>query len=226
MKSYIRAFLQVATILIIGLVSIWAVSLFTRDKSKEDIIKEIVKEVIIKRPICPDTFESFAYLKNSGQVVTLVRHLNSYGIQGDGFVNSKSGILKISGSGSQVACGYIYIQTHVGDRPIQSWENPYIKLGEFGGHIIRETAIIDREKDAKTESLFNLGKMVYVKGDGITEKSSVDWAALFNVANRIGFIVALNTSDNRGVIDEVSIVYKCWNPETGNETADCKLTAE
>lgn len=52
---------------------------------------------------------------------------------------------------------------------------------------------------------------------------SADWAALLNVSETVKFEIALNTNNQFGFIDELSIAYKCWNPATGEENTGCKL---
>lgn len=229
MKSYLEAGLQLFAILAIGIAAVWVSSFFTNEKSqevKEEIVKEVVKEVILKRPSCPDTTDSFGTLRDSGQVVSLVKGLNSYGENGD-FVNKKFVITKSTGSGSQIACGYLYVKAHAKGRQLQlRWEHPYIKPGQFGGHLETDNSIISSTNESHTELLYNLSKILYWTGDGDTEKRSADWAALLNVTDRIQFEIALNTTDKTGVIDEVSIVYQCWSPETGQITHDCKLAVE
>src|SRR3990167_5707345 len=118
---------------------------------RQEIVKEVVKEVILKRPTCPDTSEAFEKLPK----VVLIENLNSYGDSGQ-FINKKIVVIKSSGSGSKIACGYLYIIAHAGNRPLKpEWgEHPYIKPSQFGGHIILGDAILNREINNKTELLF------------------------------------------------------------------------
>jgi len=197
-----------------------------QNKDKQDAIKEVVKEVIIKRPTCPDTFASFEELRNTGQIVTLAKNLNSYG-QNNQFVNAKYTLVKSVGTGSQIACGYLYVKAHVDGRPLQlQWEHPYVKPGQFGGHIITDNAISNKEVSSTTELLFNLSNINYRVDVNTSETNKADWAALFNVTDRISFEVALNTTSSSGMIDEVSVAYQCWSPETGQVTHDCRLEVE
>ncbi len=227
MKSYFKATLQVLIILAIGFGFVWLTSLFNKQKPSEEIAKEVVKEVILKRPSCPNTSESFTQLKDLGQIVVLAKNLNSYGKDGV-FVNEKFTVVKSIGSGSQIACGYLYVKAHAGKRPLQEkWEHPYIKSGEFGGHLVIDQAILNKEESGATEFLFNLSNINYKEGATVGQEiRKADWAALLNVSDRTQFEIALNTSDETGVIDEVLIAYQCWNPETGQTTHDCQLTVE
>ena len=194
---------------------------------REQIVKEVVKEVILKKPSCTDTTESFSALKNSGQIVTLVKNLNTYGENG-AFVNSKFTIVKSTGSGSQIACGYLYVKGHgENGRPLQvQWEHPYVKPGQFGGHIETKNSVIPQTDGKTNEFLFNLSKIDYKLSNSDTEIRRADWAALLNVSDRIQFEVSLNTIDKAGILEEVSIAYQCWSPETGQITQDCRLSIE
>ncbi len=224
MHNYFKALLQVAVILTVGIGSIWLASLLIEKEEKpEEIAQEIIKQVILKRPNCPDVSTSFMELKDKGQIVTLTKDLNSYGADGF-FINKKFTIVKSTGSGSQVACGYLYIKAHAKDRPLQrQWENPFIRPGQFGGHIVYENAISDKDFEKKSEFLFNLSNIAYKETLDSPETRKADWASLLNVTDKILFEIALNTTDSSGTIDEVSIAYQCWNPETGQTTSDCRL---
>ncbi len=201
----------------------------TRPKQTVDIapdtIKEVIKEVVLKKPACPNTSGYFTELKNAGQIVVLAKNLNSYGVDGQ-LINIKRAVVKSVGSGSQIACGYLYIKAHVAGRALQQeWEHPYIKPDEFGGHLIMDNAVINRGENGVTELLFNLSSIKYTEVLS-GEARKADWSALLNVSDKTRFAVALNTTDQAGVIDEVSIVYQCWNPETGQTTHDCRLITE
>src|SRR6185369_2827642 len=134
--------------------------LVTKDKTSE-VANQVVQETIIKRPTCPNTSDDFNSLVQSGQVVTLAENLNSYGMNGQ-FVNEKVTIVKRTGSGSEVSCGYLYAEVQVGKRPLQQdWENLYVNPSEFGGHIITTNAIVNKEENNQTNLLFDLSKMTY-----------------------------------------------------------------
>lgn len=194
---------------------------------RQEIVKEIVKEVILKKPSCPDTTDSFNTLKDSGQVVVLAKNLNTYGENG-AFVNPKVTVVKSTGSGSQIACGYLLVKAHGSNgRPLQvQWEHPYVKPGQFGGHLETENSIIPKKDGKANEFLFNLSTINYKLANSDTEVRKADWAALLNVSDKIQFEIALNTIDKAGVLEEVSIIYQCWSPETGQITHDCRLSVE
>ncbi len=230
MDKFKKVFAQVVVILLIGALSIWITSFFSdwfnNDKTKEEIVKEVIKEVIIKRPVCQNTTESFVELKKVGQTVTLASNFKSYGIDG-AFAYSKTVIVKTGGSGSQVACGYLFMKAHTGSGSLQlKWEHPYVRPGDFGGHLITDNAISTNVIDNKTELLFDLSQINYYEKLDIPEHRKADWVALLNVTDRIECNLALSTTDKKGNLDEISIIYKCWNPETGKETTDCRLSIE
>lgn len=225
MKSYPKVAVQVFIILAIGIGFVWLSSSFSKQKPQEEIVKEVIKEVILKRPSCPNTSEYFTELKNAGQIVVLAKNLNSYGIDGN-FVKVKRTIVKSVGSGSQIACGYLYVKAHVAGRALQEkWEHPYVKPDEFGGHLIIDSAIVNKGEAGATELIFNLGNINYTEILS-SETRKADWAALLNVSDRTTFDTALSTTNESGIIDEVSIAYQCWNPETGQTTHDCRLITE
>ncbi len=225
MKSYSQIAIQVFIILAIGVGFVWLTSSFNKQKPQEEVVGEVVQEVIRKKPTCPNTSDYFAELKNTGQIVVLAKDFNSYGLGGR-LVNVKRTIVKSTGSGSQIACGYLFVRAQAAGRPLQQkWEHPYVKPGQFGGHLILENAVVNSEKAGATELLFNLSNIVYTE-ELSSDIRKADWAALLNVSDRTVFDIALNTTDPRGVINEVSIAYQCWSPETGQTTQDCRLIVE
>jgi len=220
--------IQVFIILAIGIGFVWLSSVFTQkepQKQPEEIVNEVIKEIVRRRPICPNTSDYFAELKNAGQIVVLAKDSKSYGAEGR-FVNVKRTVVKSTGSGSQIACGYLFVKAQSANQPLQQeWEHPYVKPGQFGGHLILENAIVNTEKDNATELLFDLSNIVYTEGLA-SEVRKADWVALLNVSDKTEFDVALSTTNPGGLIDEVSIIYQCWSPETGQITHDCRLFVE
>lgn len=224
-KAYLQAALQVIIILSIGIAFVWITAHFTNQKPQEEIVKNAVKEIILKKPACPNTSDYFEELKNSGQIVILAKDFSSYGVNGR-FTNIKTTIVKSSGSGSQIACGYLFIKASVSGRPLQQeWEHPYVRPGEFGGHLILDQIAVNKDESDGTELIFNLSNINY-KEKLSSEVRWADWAALLNVSDKTTFNIALSTLDKGGVLEEVSIVYQCWNPETGQITHDCHLSAQ
>ncbi len=224
MNKIIKIILQIAVILVIGIGAMWLASLFSTKNDNKEIAKEVVKGIVIKKPQCVSRLEDYENLKNTGKTITLVKGLNSYGIENDGFVNEKIISVRKIGNESEIACGYLYVLADKGGVPLDlSYENLYIKPSQFGGHINNTTAIISNKKGSATEMLFNLSNIVYKQKRDNSQLIKADWASLLNVADQIDFNVALNTLNPQGKILEMSITYKCWNPETGDITNDCGL---
>ena len=145
-----------------------------------------------------------------------------YGISNSGsFADEKYISVSRTGSGSEIACGYLYINAGVGKRPLIN-EDVYIVPQGFGGHLESSVAIVNQVVNSSTEMIFSLDNIQYRYAQTIY---TANWAALLNVANQITFEIALNTSNPEGHINEVGIAYKCWNPQTGDVTTDCHLAA-
>ena len=153
MNKHIQVIIQVSIILAIGVGFVWLTSSFSKPKPQEEIIKEVVEEIIRKKPTCPNTFDYFNELKNTGQIVELVKDFDSYGVDGR-FTNVRHTIVKSSSSGSQIACGYLFIRAQSGGQPLQQeWQHPYIRPGQFGGHLSLKDTM---EKEKLEEKEFGL----------------------------------------------------------------------
>lgn len=234
MQTNKKASFGFSVVVIIVAIILIAVSFFQQilsekntEKVKGEIASEVVKEIVLQKPSCPSTTESFYALRDSGQIVTLARDLNTYG-KNSVFINPKITIVRSTGVGSQIACGYLYVKAYgANKRPLQTqWEHPFVKPGQFGGHLETKNSIIPAKSGKSSEFLYGLSKMEYKTTNSSSEISLADWSALLNVSNRIQFEIALNTIDESGNIEEVSIVYQCWSPETGKITHDCRLSVE
>ena len=213
-------------ILAIGVGFVLFSSSFNKEKPSEEIVREIIKEVVKHKPTCQNTSDYFAGLKqNPDSFVVLAKDFKSYGANGL-FTNIKRTVVKSPSSGSQIACGYLFVKAQSGGRPLQQqWQHPYVKPGQFGGHLSLKNTIVNIEKENTTELLFNLSNIVYTETLS-SEVRKADWAALLNVSDRTDFDIALSTTDPDGIINEISIAYQCWSPETGQITQDCRLSVE
>lgn len=193
---------------------------------KEEITNEladkVVDKIIIKKPECADSTNAYQKLREQGKVVTLVDDVTSYGANGV-FPNIEVVLVNSIRKGSEVACGYLFLKGSTSGSALEDWENFYVKPDQFGGHIETKNPISINDRDGYTEQLFNLNDISYRLKQKDTEIRDADWTALLNVSDRIEFSIALNTLDKSGFIDEVSIVYQCWNPDTGELTDDCEL---
>lgn len=140
------------------------------------------------------------------------------------FVNPQIVVAKSETADSKVACGYFFVRAGTGNNgALRSWENVYINPNMFGGHIISKNAISINDGQQFSEYLFSLDKITYWPTSAHKSVLTSNWAYLLNVSNQINFDVALNTNDQSGFIDDITIAYKCWNPITGEENTDCKL---
>lgn len=180
---------------------------------------------------CPPTIEDYQDVaNNSGQVVELIpKRVSSYGENGM-FAKKQIVITKIETEKSKIACGYISIRAGTDKYgSLQSWENVYINPNGFGGHIDSENQIGVGDARDYTEYTFSLNEMLYWKTRADRWRgalSNADWASLLNVSTEVTFVIALNTEEVGGFIDSTSIVYKCWNPKTGEENKDCKIEVD
>ena len=182
------------------------------------------------RPLvtCPADFPAYAKLiENPNRTVKLIDSRKSMFAENGEFVNSQIIITKNETKESKVACGYLFVRSGTEAGPLKSWENLYINPNEFGGHINHEGQVGPGDGNNFSEYLFPLNEIKYWKtrserSQGVL--STADWAALLNVSEKVSFDIALNTENKTGFIDELSIAYKCWNPETGEENEGCKLS--
>ncbi|MGC9599616.1 MAG: hypothetical protein ABSE18_04495 [Minisyncoccia bacterium] len=226
MNKYLKAIIQGLFILGIAAFAIWFLNLFIPKNQGADVANRVadqVKQIILKRPTCAGTSAEFEQLKEQGGYIPLLQSSTGmYGIAGGDFVNEKQVTVNRTGSGSEVACGYLYINAGVGKRALDN-EDVYIVPGGFGGHLQSSAAIINQIVNSSTEMIFSLDNIQYRSNKNMY---TANWAALLNVSNEINFEIALNTTDPRGFINEVGIAYKCWNPQTGDVTTDCRLSAQ
>jgi hypothetical protein len=228
--TFIKPIIQFAGILIIGATIILTTN-FIVNKNKvpeiQIVDKVVEKEVVLKTPECFGGFDEFNNLLNKGQFVKLVDGKYSYAFKGR-FVNELSVNVERSGAGI-VACGYLYIKSSVGNRKLDDVsESIYVNPQKFGGHILRSKTLEIKEPiKNKTEVLLPLSEIAYLPHVPYDPRSQnykmANWVNLLNVDGVTNFDIALSSLYKSGYIDEISIAYKCWNPETGKETSDCQL---
>lgn len=218
LKNTLKVILQVAIILVVGGISMWIASLFV-SKTKVQPVPAVVT--------CPNDYNSYLQAK-AVKNIGLLSNKSSYGVNGSFAGHDYTVSLKRTGLNSQIACGYLFYKISVGNKPIeQKYENLRMlptDSKQFGGQILpnEKTAVSINEVANKTEILIPLNNIPYDGTDRINIKQA-DWASLLNVADQISFDIALNTISPLGRIDSVEIAYKCWNPQTGQETNDCNL---
>lgn len=215
-KNTIHVLIQVIIILAIAGGAVWSASLFSK--------KEVKTKKIVECPLDVKSYESTKANKN----LVLLENKSSYGVNGSFTGHDYNVLVKRTGLQSKVACGYLFYKISVGDKPIElTSEGLYMNLAngkQFGGHILpdEKNAISISEINNKTEVLIPLNSINY-DGTSRVNIKQADWVSLLNVSDQINFNIALNTIRSSGHIDSVEIAYKCWNPQTGDETEDCNL---
>lgn len=190
-----------------------------------------VVEVLVKQPQCERTVEEYRTLVSNGQSITLLSNAISYAGQGERFVKSYDINLIRSGEG-EVACGYLYAKVSKANQSIdEKFDSIYVNPQGLGGHLLRSRSIqIDDPADNFTEVLFPLASIPYLPNIPYRPEAQnfeiANWSKLLNVSQKTAFEVGLSTLSPSGVINELTIAYKCWNPETGEETMGCQLSVE
>lgn len=203
------------------------------EKTKEPEVREVVervveeREIVLRAPKCERSFAEYEKLVQDGQSVLVLADTKSYAVAGD--LLSKRKIVRRSG---ELACGYLYARASKGNRPLDEvYDSIYINPQELGGHLIRPRSItLDKKQDSKTEVLLPLSSIPYLPNVPYDPQAQnfdiADWVKLFNAAQKIKVDIGLSTLNASGLIEEVRIAYRCWNPETGKETNDCSLGVE
>lgn len=183
-----------------------------------------------ERPVvsCQSNFLAYQETREkTGQIVSLISTRQSMFAESGKFINSKIVITKSETEDSKVACGYLFVRAGTNeDGAIQSWEDVTINPSGFGGHLNPNSAISVNDGKEYSEYVYNLNRLQYWPTHFRRTVNTADWASLLNVQPTVPFTIALNSERKGGFIDEVSIVYKCWNPKTGEENDTCKLKVE
>jgi len=222
-----KAIIQTITIFIVGAIIIvftgWLVNNFQEPKIIE---KEKTIEKILSIPECSLGFDSYKSLIDNNQSLLVLKDVYSYALGGR-FIKSHSVTVNRTG---EIACGFLYIRakTSIGALD-ESYDSVYVNPHDFGGHLIRSRSIPIPNQDSDiTEILLPLDSIPYLSSlpynPNVEDYSIADWVKLLNVTNKVKFNIALSVEDRGGIIEEMRIAYKCWNPETGKETHDCQLS--
>lgn len=208
----------------VGLAVVFSVSIaLGRFSGKPSLITTTQERPVVS--CSSDGFLSYQEASTTGKIVTLIGERQSMYVENGEFVNSKVILAKSETAESKVACGYLFI--HAGtDQAIQKWEDVVVNPNGFGGHLKSDSAISVNEGKEYSEYIYNLNKIEYWPNRNRQSVNTADWASVFNVQQSIPFTIALNTENKSGFIENVSIVYKCWNPKTGEENKDCDLSVE
>jgi hypothetical protein len=175
--------------------------------------------------VCSSDFSAYTQLiQNSEHDVKLIPVRKSMYVEDGQFKNSQVIITKNETATSKVACGYLFVRAGTTDAgAVKSWEDVVIDPNGFGGHLNPLSAISVNDGDKYSEYLYALNKIQYWPTHNRQSINMADWAALLNVSETVPFTIAFNSENPTGFVDEVSIAYKCWDPETGKENNGCKL---
>ena len=231
-KALVRDLLIVALVggvfVVILSLAIKAIFFQTSEPEIQKVVEKVIEEkkVILRAPKCEQSFEEYQKLVESKQTVKLVQNLNTYAAAGK-LVNTKNIIVARSGTG-EIACGYLYVKSHLTSGMLdERFDSTYINPQDFGGHLLRPRGLKISEEKKFTHFLFPLETIYYLPTVPYNPQSQnfkiADWTKLLNVTNEVKFILGLSVLDPSAILDEVTIAYRCWDPQTGEETTGCQL---
>lgn len=226
-----KSILQFAAILLVGAAIVVGTTWITNLLKKPLVVQNTIeKPIIVQPPQCPNNFSSYKDLLNLNQSVRLVKDLNTYASNGK-FIHSISVNITRSGA-AKIACGYLYVRAGIDGHSLdQKYDSVYISPQELGGQILRSKSIaIPNPIINTTELLLPLETVSYLPSLPYNPDAQnyriANWVYLLNTANNISFRIGLSTLDPRGIINEITIAYKCWDPNTGQPSNDCQLSNE
>lgn len=206
-----------------GIVVFWNTAINPKEGSQEPGIKEVVK----KPPECLGGFEEYQVLLKNGQSLRLADNVVSYASGGE-FIGGDDITVRRNG---EIACGYLYVRVSKSKTPLnEEFDSIYIAPQGLGGHLLRSRSLSVPEVAHATAVLFPLSSVPYLPNAPYKPDAQsfaiTDWVKLFNAAHQIDVQMALSIDNQAGLLEEVRIAYKCWDPNTGNETKGCQLIAE
>ena len=227
MKIDFKGIGQFALIMIIGAVIIVTTSWLVNRTKRPDIIEKIT-QVLISKPQCLNAADEYKALVSSGQSIRIVSEMNMYAAN-NRLINRREVLVNRSGK-DDIACGYLYVRARRGNG---SWEEKYdsvfIEPNSFGGHILSKKGnLLSEVVQGKTEFLLPLDSIAYLPSVPFNPDAQnynlANWTNLLNVSNQSRFIIGLSSLSQLSFIEEIGVVYKCWNRETGKESSDCQLS--
>lgn len=224
-KNFFRAIMYFGAALLFVMSAVWGSQLIT--KTNQPVSTPTPTAQVYQAVTCPNSYSSYQSLSGdqSHVVKLLAQSVNTYAK--NGHLGVETVITKNETQESKIACGYLYIRAGTKNHgPLQSWEYIYINPDSFGGHLNKENSFGRGDSQDFSEYIYELGKIQYWESNKNLAKDSLrkaDWTALLNASDRVRFNIAFNTQDTTAWIYDVSIAYKCWNPNTGQENNGCKL---
>lgn len=225
-ENFSRALIGLLATFIIGVGILYVSTILVR-KFDFSIGPERIVEKIVKPPECQRNLEAFQLLIKDKQVVRLIENMRMYAANGK-LINAQDITIARSGQG-EIACGYVYIRARKNGSALEEkYESIYMNPQEFGGHLLNRRSIELPVSEKITELLLPLNSISYLPDSPYNPDAQnyqvSNWVKLLNVSNEIKFHIGLSAADPRGIIEQISIAYKCWNPDTGEETQDCQLS--
>ena len=225
-----KAIIQFTIILLVGAAIVLSTSWLVNRIKKPDIVEKVVeKQILVSAPACNNDYVEFQDLIKIKQSVRIISSVNMYAQNGK-LINSREVVVNRSGTG-QVACGYLYVKVRKDGRSLEEqYDSVYINPQDFGGHILSRKGgiVIPNPDPKKTEFLLPLNSIAYIPRIPFNPDAQnfrvADWAKLLNISNQTKFSIGLSTIHPEGMLEDITIAYKCWDPTTGKETHECQLS--
>ena len=203
----------------------------TSDQGVREVVETVIeeKEIILRAPKCDRSFAEYKNLVDKGQSISILENKYSYASTNGKFAIDYNKKVRREG---EVACGYLYVKASNGARSLSyDYDSIYINPQELGGHLLRPRSIeMEETKENKTEVLFPLSAVPYLPNVPYNPTAQnfeiTNWVKLLNSSQKIKMTIALSTMSQAGLIEEVRIAYRCWNPDTGKEVHDCQLSLD
>ncbi len=222
-----KAIFQTLIIFVIGAVVILTTAFFVKKFKEPEVVEKIVEtKVKITAPECQRNFTEFTKLVNSGQYFKVLENARSQAQNGfftQGSVH-ETAVHRVG----EIACGYLYVEASAGGKPLDDkYDSIFVEAQNYGGHLVRTRSIETEGNQGTTKVLFELNSIPYLPNVPYNPNAKdfriSNWVKLFGVNSSVDFRIALSTQ-SAGFIKEVGVAYKCWNPDTGDETFDCQLS--
>lgn len=215
-------------IAIIGAVFTLAVTYGLQNITIKNVDGSKTEEKILRKPECNGSFEEYNELIKKGQSVSLSINQPSYARDGQ-FIGDKRTVTRRQG---EIACGYLFVSAHKGESTLdERYDSIYVNPQGLGGHLLRNRGInLSESTPGKTTMMLMLDAISYLPRAPYNPQAEdfeiSNWVNLLNASRKTEFIIGLSTLDESGMIDDVRIAYKCWNPVSGKETSDCQLSVD
>jgi len=235
-QNFIKILGQLLIVAVIGIIFVAVatsiIKFISPNKIEKEDVENIVNDaiddkIVQSKPSCDNNFESYSNLVEKKKSFQLIKNYNTYAYNKT-FINSTTREIKISGK-DEIACGYLYIRASKNGKSLDpSYDSIYINPQGFGGHILRGRGIYYRDAESYTEVLISLDSVAYLPNTPYDPDAQnfriANWNHLLNVNSHLDFLLGLSVENNKALIEEISIAYKCWDPKTGKETNGCQLS--